>query len=66
MLVARHRFAPGDRVVLKVPAPVFGPRGPFRVMLLLPMNAGENMYRVKSDHEQHERVIGESRLTYAA
>jgi hypothetical protein len=31
-------------------------------MAVLPPEGGDNRYRVKSDLEQYERVVGESRL----
>lgn len=61
----KHRFHTGDRVSIKAQVTAARPRGPFRITLLLPPEAGDNMYRVKSDVEQHERVVGESRLVPA-
>lgn len=59
-----HRFQPGQRVMLNAgpPSPA-APKGAYRIVLQLPPEGGENMYRVKSDLESHERMVGESKLT---
>jgi hypothetical protein len=63
----KHRFELGQHVTVTVammsPA---APRGSYRITLKLPPQGGENMYRVKSDTEPHERVVGESKLTRRA
>jgi hypothetical protein len=62
VLDPKRHFHPGDRVT--VSALGAGPRlrGAFRIMAVLPPEGGDNRYRVKSDLEQYERVVGESRL----
>ena len=62
VLDPKRHFIPGDRVT--VSALGAGPRlrGAFRIVAVLPPEGGDNRYRVKSDLEQYERVIGESRL----
>ncbi len=63
----KHRFEPGQRVSLVAgPASPASPRGVYRVVLQLPPEGGDNMYRVKSDLEAHERMVGESKLTRVA
>ena len=58
-----HRFKIGQTVV----APSGGldgiiPRGPYVVVRLLPLVAGEPHYRVRSTIDQHERALLEGQL----
>jgi hypothetical protein len=63
-LQMKHRFEPGQRVAVTAgPMSPAAPRGVYKVVLQLPPEGGENMYRVKSDLESHERMVGESKLT---
>lgn len=60
----KHRFEPGQRVSINAgPMSPAAPRGVYKVVLQLPPEGGDNMYRVKSDVESHERMVGESKLT---
>jgi hypothetical protein len=38
--------------------------GPVRIVGYRPPEAGEPLYRVKSDLERHERIVRESELTW--
>lgn len=58
-----HRFAVGDHVIIAVKGTgTVGARGSYRIVRQLPPERGDNIYRVKSDQELHERVVPESRL----
>jgi hypothetical protein len=59
-----HRYQPGAQVRL---TPSLSHRGAaegvYEVMRQLPSSGdGENQYRIKSAHENHERVVKESDL----
>jgi hypothetical protein len=41
------------------------PRGPYEVTKRLPHNGQEYEYRIKSQHEEHERIARESQLSSA-
>jgi hypothetical protein len=61
------KFATGQRVAL-VGARGFSagaPRGVYRVVTVLPKDAGPQQYRVRSDGETHDRVVDEIRLEAA-
>ena len=59
-----HKFEIGDTVLFtsvsrNVPGGIYG------VTKLLPHNGSEFEYRIKSAHEENERVVRESELTRA-
>lgn len=61
--MAPHAFAVGQRVIFapgRQDANV--PRGAYTVTRLLPLDNGEQQYRVKSAGDTHERVVRESQL----
>ncbi len=61
--MATHRFQLGQRVTISLRTPfTAGSRGVFKIVHQLPAEAGDNMYRIKSDMERNERVVGESKL----
>ncbi len=66
-MVIAHRFQPGQRVTISVRTSLTNAaRGVYQVVRQLPPAGGDNMYRIKSDVERHERVVPESQLTRVA
>jgi hypothetical protein len=62
-----HRFQPGQRVTITARAwGAKGARGVYRVVSQLPADQSGNLYRVRSEAEQHDRVVGEAQLSPAA
>jgi hypothetical protein len=62
--MANSKFAAGQHVAL-VGVRSFSasaPKGVYRVVGVLPNDAGPRQYRVRSDGEMHDRVVEESRL----
>jgi len=60
-----HKFQVGQsvRIVRSTDLREAMKREHFRVLKLLPQNPlGEPSYRVKSDHEQFERLVGEQEI----
>ena len=60
-----HKFHVGQsvRIVMSTDLRDSMKREQFRVLKLLPENpTGEPAYRVKSDHEQFERLVGEREI----
>jgi hypothetical protein len=58
-----HKFAVGQEVSVLPSALDFNvPRGTYRIVRQLPMEAGGFQYRVKNVNDGHERVIRESQL----
>lgn len=60
-----HKFQVGQcvRIVRSTDLREAMKREQFRVLKLLPQNPlGEPSYRVKSDHEQFERLVGEQEI----
>ena len=65
-MIDAHRFQPGQRVTISVrTAQNNAARGVYEVIRQLPPAGGDNMYRIKSEIERHERVVPESQLTGA-
>ena len=61
-----HRFRPGQRVRLsRGTASRNLSEGSCEIIRRLPYEDGEYRYRIKSAHEQHERVVKESDLEAA-
>jgi hypothetical protein len=62
--MAGHKFVVGQSLFFS--PSIFetaSAKGTFRVVSLLPADAGDNQYRLKSDADGHERVVRESLLT---
>ncbi len=62
--MAQHKFKVGQNVRLS-PANTldhYTPRGLYQVVRMLPPDADDNQYRVKSAEDGHERVVRESQL----
>ncbi len=60
--MAHTKFAAGQRVALVGERTFGAPRGVYRVVTALPLEAGPQQYRVRSDTEMHDRIIDEIRL----
>jgi hypothetical protein len=61
--MASHKFHLGQKVAIS--SVVFNfdsPQGLYEILRLLPTNEGDNLYRVKSTMDGHERVVRESQL----
>ena len=58
-----HKFAVGQTVTfLRSGPPRSTPRDSFKVVRLLPAEANDQQYRVKSTLDGHERVVKESQI----
>jgi hypothetical protein len=65
--VSKPRFQIGQSVFLTSgPQRVNGARGVFKIVKLLPTEDDDQLYRIKSANEPHERVAKESQLEHAA
>lgn len=65
--MSQHKFKIGDDVdyfPAKLSMPAASRR--YRIIRRLPPDAGEYMYRIKSDAEQFERVVRERELSEAS
>ena len=60
-----HKYSVGERVNFAGRARVGGASGDYEVVKLLPIEAGQFLYRIKSALERHERVVDEEQLTAA-
>jgi hypothetical protein len=61
----RHKFHIGEIVELSRTMLSSASGGVYTITKRLPESAGEYEYRVKSNNEQHERVVRESELSKA-
>jgi hypothetical protein len=61
--MTERKFRIGELVELNRAPGIDAPRGPYEIVGLLPGEDGVPMYRIKSWHEQHERVADEAHLT---
>lgn len=61
-----YRFQPGQRVTLARAWGVKGARGVYKIVSQLPADQSGNLYRIRSESEQHDRVVGEAQLSHAA
>jgi hypothetical protein len=62
-MTAHHFFAPGQSVRLSNASRfTLAAPGDYKITRLLPERAGELQYRVRSDKEAYERVVGENEL----
>jgi hypothetical protein len=57
-----HKYRPGQRVTFVGPAHMRGAANEYEIVALLPVEAGQLLYRVKSRTEPHERVLGEDHM----
>jgi|NGEPerStandDraft_6_1074524.scaffolds.fasta_scaffold616227_1 hypothetical protein len=63
----RHKFTVGQEVSFLPSAMDFNvPRGTYRIVRQLPLEAGGFQYRVKNVSDGHERIIRESQLAAGA
>lgn len=60
--MAIHKYKVGQRVTFTGPIRNNSPSGEYEILRLLPSDADNIQYRIKSAHETHERVIGEQHL----
>jgi hypothetical protein len=58
-----HKYRVGDKVNFVTRMQVGAARGEYEVLRLLPAEAGEQLYRVKSALERTERVVPEHQLS---
>ncbi len=58
-----HKYRIGEKVDFLARMRVGAARGEYEVMRLLPAEAGERLYRVKSALERTERVVPEHQLS---
>ena len=59
-----HRFTVGQTVTFSRSGPPrSAPRETFKIVRLLPAEASDQQYRVKSTLDGHERVVKESQLS---
>jgi hypothetical protein len=59
--MAEHRFRIGQSVYF-YPKKLHAPPGPYQITKRLPAIAGEFEYRIRTSHEDYERVARESEL----
>ena len=57
-----HRFKVGQQVKVAGSMARKQPKGIFRIVRCLPPDDHDNLYRIKSEAETHERVVAESKL----
>jgi hypothetical protein len=58
-----HKYRVGEKVNFLTRMHVGAARGEYEVMRLLPAEAGERLYRIKSALERTERVVPEHQLS---
>lgn len=64
MTTKSHKFAVGETVQYSPGLKSFsGSGGRYKVVRLLPAEANDHQYRVKSSADGHERVVRESQLS---
>lgn len=56
------RFKPGQHVMVRPHASFAGRPGLYKIMRVLPKENSGQKYRIKSDREAFERILGESGL----
>jgi hypothetical protein len=62
-LMEAHKFKLGELVDLVQTPHSFAASGPYEIVRLLPEVGRDPQYRIKSRHDQHERVVKEPELT---
>ena len=65
-VMQNHKYCVGQRVNFVGRAQVNAAYGEYKVMKLLPAESGQFLYRIKSDLEPSERVVGEDQLAVRA
>ena len=60
--MAQTKFSAGQRVSIARGGGFGAPAGTFRIVSVLPREAGPQQYRVRADAESFERVVDEARL----
>ena len=60
--MAQPRFSAGERVSLTQSRLLGAPGGIYRIVRVLPHEAGPQQYRVKNETENFERVVEEARI----
>jgi hypothetical protein len=58
-----HKYSVGERVNFAGRVRLGAATGEYEIVRLLPAEAGQPLYRIKSVLEPHERVVGEEQLT---
>lgn len=58
----KHKFSVGQKVDFSIRTRIAAPQGEYEVVRLLPPEAGQFQYRIKSALERNERVVGEDQL----
>lgn len=58
----RTKFGAGQRVSILRSGAFSAPAGRYRIVSVLPLESGIQQYRVRSDGEQFDRVMDETRL----
>ena len=58
-----HKYSVGEQVKFAGRVRLGAANGEYEVVRLLPAEAGQLLYRIKSTLEPHERVVGEELLT---
>ena len=58
-----HKFSAGQTVEFSPSRMTLTQRGPYSIVRLVPEEKDGPQYRIKSEHEQHERVAHERDLT---
>ena len=65
--MSRHKYTVGQEVSFLPSSTDFNvPRGTYRIVRQLPLEAGGFHYRVKNVSDGHERIIRESQLAVGA
>jgi hypothetical protein len=57
-----HKFEPGQTVVLAARRYEETPGGTFTIVRAMPTEHGVKQYRVRSNIDGHERIVGEAEL----
>jgi hypothetical protein len=60
--VATHKYHVGQRVTFVGPGYMRHASADYRIVRLLPAEAGQLLYRVKSEMESHDRVFNEDQI----
>ena len=64
-VITMHKFTIGQIVQFRPDRFSDAPRGPYELTKRLPHNGTEYEYRIKSAHEEHERIAKEKQLSSA-
>ena len=58
----KHKFSLGQKVDFSNRMRIAAAQGEYEIVRLLPAEAGQFLYRIKSTLERNERVVGEDQL----